>query len=61
MHILLRSYKDIDDFVKSILKRNSKTVILQVGTKNIKKDKPKQVKQKLVKLVGEMNHPSTPK
>ena len=76
MHVLLRGYKDTNDFVKSILKRNPKKVILQKGTKNIKKDKPKQVKQKLVKLVDEMKqeyhglqikilcnmtHPSTPK
>ena len=41
----------LNDFIKPILKRNPKKVIVHLGTNNIKKDKPKQVKQKLVKLV----------
>ena len=49
----------MNDFIKPILKRNPKKVIVHVGTKNITKDKPKHVKQKLVKLVDEMKqeHP----
>ena len=51
--------EDMNDFIKPILKINPKKVIVHVGTNNIKKDKSKQIKQKLVKLVDEIKqeHP----
>jgi len=45
--------KDTQDYIKPMLRKKPKHVIIHVGTNNLRRDKPKEVKKKVVKLLEE--------
>ena len=51
---------DMVDFTKPVIKRKPKKIILHVGTKNLKMDQPKKIKNKVAGLVDSIKakHPS---
>ena len=51
---------DMVDFAKPVIKRKPKKIILHVGTKNLKMDQPKKIKNKVAGLVDSIKaeHPS---
>lgn len=51
---------DMVDFVKPVIKRKLKKIILHVGTNNLKMDQPKKIKNKMAGLVDSIKaeHPS---
>ena len=44
--------EDMEDFVKPIVRKKPKKIILHVGTNNLKRDKPKQLGKKIVELAN---------
>ena len=46
--------EDISDFIKPILRRKPKSVVIHVGTNNLRTDNPKNIKQKLGQLVEDI-------
>ena len=51
--------EDMVDYAKPISRRKPKTIILHVGTNNLKADRPKQIKQKIVNLVDNIKSEHT--
>ena len=43
--------EDMNDYVKPLLRRNPKNVILHVGTNNLQSDRPKSIKSKFNKVI----------
>ena len=55
------SVADIDDYIKPIMRKKPKKVIIHAGTNDLKRHKPKQISKKIIDLANNAKklHPST--
>jgi 3-methyladenine DNA glycosylase AlkC len=46
--------EDMVDFVKPIIRKRPKKIILHVGTNNLKRDNPKKIGKKIIDLANDL-------